>query len=53
MKKYKVEMHVGNEWSSNQMKFNTKEEAEEHAKDLFSRWTLPDKWRVVEVKEEK
>lgn len=37
------------EWCGNALVFATHEEAEGYARDLFSRWTVPSKWRVDEV----
>lgn len=35
-------------WAGNALRFATRKEAEEYAKDLYSRWTLVSEWRVVE-----
>jgi hypothetical protein len=48
MTSYKPEMLVAGKWSGNALRFATKEEAEQNARDLFSRWTTPEDWRVVE-----
>lgn len=47
--KFRVDIQVVEEsiWSSNEIEFDTKEEAETYAKDLRSRWMGMDKWRVV------
>ena len=47
---FKAEVIADNsgEWVGNQLKFDTKEEAETYAKDLASRWTAVREWRVVE-----
>ena len=49
---YKAEVKVVGEekWHSNALIFDNKEEAEEYAKDLFSRWTATTDWRVREIK---
>jgi len=36
-------------WTGNQLVFATREEAQAYVEDLFSRWTLVDKYRVVET----
>ena len=36
------------EWCGNGLKFPTIDQAQEHAVDLFHRWTLVRDWRVVE-----
>ncbi len=36
-------------WAGNAMRYDTREEAEAAARDLFSRWMLVREWRVVEV----
>tara|TARA_R100000808_G_scaffold6_1_gene45 strand:+ start:499 stop:660 length:162 start_codon:yes stop_codon:yes gene_type:complete len=48
---YKAEIQVIGDktWYSNSLKFKTKAEAEEYAKDLFSRWMQAEEWRVVRV----
>ena len=38
----------GDAWTGNALRFATKPEAEEYAKDLFSRWTAVKAFRVVE-----
>jgi hypothetical protein len=45
---YKMEVLVGNEWSSNSCVFATKEEAEAAGKELLSRWFVPIDSRAVE-----
>ena len=47
---YKAQLLVDGQWSENAMRFETKEEAEGHAKDIFSRWTQPTDWRVVQIR---
>jgi len=51
--KYKAEVKVVNEdkWHSNALTFDSKEEAEEYAKDLHYRWTATTDWRVTKIKE--
>ena len=48
--KYKAEVQVINDvkWYSNALEFNTHQEAEDYAKDLFSRWSTTTAYRVVE-----
>ena len=48
--KYKAEVRVSNDvrWYSNALRFSSHEEAEEYAKDLFSRWLATTEWRVVD-----
>ena len=47
---FKAEIQVVNDskWY-NTLEFKFKSEAEDYAKDLFSRWTQATDWRVVEV----
>ena len=49
--KYKVEVIADNSgtWAGNGLTFETKEKAEEYARDLHSRWMVVREWRVVEV----
>ena len=49
---YKAEVQVfgDKKWYSNSLEFKTKLEAEEYAKDLFSRWTQTEVWRVIAVR---
>lgn len=51
MAKFKVEVIADNsgKWASNQKTFDTEEEAEAYAKDLFSRWMAVKEYRVVPV----
>lgn len=46
---FKVEVIADDsgKWVGNQLKFPTKEKAEEYARDLFSRWMAVKEWRVV------
>lgn len=46
---YKFEVFVEGEWSSNQLVFETKEEAELYGINLASRWFLVTNGRSVEV----
>jgi hypothetical protein len=47
--KYKVEVLCYGEtkWVSNNLTFETKEQAETYGADLFSRWTAVKEYRVV------
>jgi len=38
----------GPDWSSNALRFATKEEAEDNARDLAKRWVLVLDWRATE-----
>ena len=42
------EVLVDGQWSRNQLRFNTKQEADDNARDLFERWTSTDSWRSTE-----
>lgn len=48
---FKVEVRVRNEQSfnSNALRFETREEAESYAKDLYSRWIAVEEYRLVEM----
>lgn len=47
--KYHIQVQVGGDpWTGNQIEYDTVELAEEAARDLFSRWTLVQMWRVVD-----
>jgi hypothetical protein len=48
-KSFKVEVIADNsgKWCGNGMRFHTPEQAEEHARDLRSRWLAVREWRVV------
>ena len=48
-KVYKAEVKVSGDekWYSNALIFDTREKAEEYAKDLFNRWLLTTDWRVI------
>jgi hypothetical protein len=47
-RQYKAEVRVGSDqkWYSNALRFDTFEEAEVYAKDLYSRWLSTTAWRV-------
>lgn len=51
-KSFKAEMHVGNKWYSNALRFATENEAKAYALNLFSRWTVPDDWRIAQSDDE-
>ena len=38
-------------WVGNALVFQTQKEAEDYARDLWSRWTLVSEWRVVKTDE--
>ena len=48
---YKVEVLADSsgKWAGNALTFDTRETAEEYARDLFFRWTQVREWRVVIV----
>jgi len=48
MKSYKMEVLVGDKWSTNSCVFATKEEAEAAGVELLSRWFVPVDSRAVE-----
>ena len=52
-KKFKGEWKVGPDpnWYDNALRFDTLEEAQEYARDLFDRWPLTVAYRAVEVPE--
>jgi len=50
--KAEVQADSSGKWCSNQLRFKTKAEAENYARDLAYRWTLVRAWRVVEVQQE-
>ena len=47
---YRVEVQADSTgtWAGNALTYATREEAEEAARDLFSRWTAVNKWRVID-----
>jgi len=47
VRSYKAEMKVHGEWSANQRRYATHEEADAAGKDLYSRWTAVEDYRVV------
>jgi len=47
-KSFKVEVHTRpDDWSSNGLRFATREEADAYGDELLSRWTMPDTYRVA------
>ena len=48
---YKVEVQTGKDttWSSNALKFETREQAKIYAIDLMSRWLLVTNYRIVKL----
>ena len=51
---FKVEVEVSGErgqWHGNGLTFETRAAAEAYARDLHSRWTAVEQWRVVELAE--
>lgn len=46
---WKPEVFVEGKWQQNALVFATRQEAEERARDLFTRWTLCENSRAVEV----
>ena len=47
VRSYKTEMKVHGGWSANQRRYATPEEADAAGKDLYSRWTAAEDYRVV------
>lgn len=47
-KSWKPEVLVDGKWSSNALRFATKEEAEGSVRELMSRWWVPDDGRASE-----
>ena len=47
VRSYKAEMKVHGGWSANQRRYATPEEADAAGKDLYSRWTAAEDYRVV------
>ncbi len=47
-KSWKTEVLVGSSWSTNALRFSTKEEAEASVQELMSRWYLPSAGRAAE-----
>jgi hypothetical protein len=48
---YKTEVYADESWSSNSLRFATKEEAEENGKELLSRWMVPTDSRATETED--
>jgi hypothetical protein len=47
-KSFKVEVHTSpDDWSSNALRFATREEADAYGSELLSRWMVPDTYRVT------
>jgi hypothetical protein len=44
---YKMEVRVDGQWSTNNMRYATKAEADEAGKELLSRWCVPDASRAA------
>ena len=49
MYKAQVQVYGDDKWYDNSLKFKTELEAEEYAKDLFSRWSQAEEWRVIKI----
>ena len=50
---YKVYVDTGESvWSTNSLKFDTREQAEEYGSNLMSRWMLVREYRAVQVPED-
>ena len=47
--KFEVQADSSGTWAGNGVKFDTKAQAEEAARNLFARWTLVTAWRVVNI----
>ena len=47
-KSFKIEVLVSGKWSSNALRFATKEEAEASVRELMSRWYIPEDGRAAE-----
>ena len=47
VRSYKVEINAHGGWSANQRRYATPEEADAAGKDLYSRWTAAEDYRVV------
>jgi hypothetical protein len=52
MKSWKPEVLVQNQWSSNALRFATKEEAESNAANLMYRWALVQDFRAGQSEDE-
>lgn len=51
MKSWKLEVLVDGKWSSNALRFATKQEAEASVNELLSRWFVPSGGRATESEE--
>lgn len=51
MKSWKLEVLVDGKWSSNALRFATKQEAEASVNELLSRWFVPSDGRATESEE--
>ena len=53
--RYKAEVQVAGEngWHGNELTFDTRQKAEDYAKDLHGRWFQSAGWRVVEITKQK
>lgn len=51
---YKAEVIADSsgQWAANQLRFESKAQAENYARDLSYRWTAVREWRVVESEDE-
>ena len=49
MYKAQVQVYGDDKWYDNSLEFKTELEAEEYAKDLFSRWSQAEEWRVIKI----
>lgn len=52
MFRVEVVADASGKWAGNALEFETREQAENYARDLWRRWTLVREWRVVEEPEE-
>lgn len=43
-----ISRKVNTAWTGNELRFATRREAEDYARDLAGRWTAVQDWRVVE-----
>lgn len=44
---FKPQVFVQGQWSNNAIRFATRAESDQYARDLMSRWTLVDTYRTV------
>jgi len=49
MYKYEVQTDDSGKWYGNAVTFDTKEQAIDSAKDLYSRWLLVREYRIVNI----